>query len=429
MNPTVFAFLLAATMLGSFAHSADSVRYRIEIGSVGNRDIDATLKATSDLQSLRGAAPVSPFGLIARARSDVDRLKTVLEGFGYYQSNVAIRIDGMLVDNPGLGDALTSLPSTSDARVSIGFTLGPLYRLGHIDIDSELPEQVESTLGLTSGQAAVALTVLAGGARLLNALQERGYAFARVDPPVAYEATDAPLLNVRFHVVAGAKVNIGEIHIEGLQRVHESLLRARLAVHTGDPYRPSVIEKGRRDLLGLGVFAQVTVQIGTAVDDSGGVPVTFKFRERLRHAIGLSAAYSSDLGGSGGITWTDRNVFGNAEQLSLAASLINLGGTDTTGVGYDTSVKLLLPDFGHPQQSLQFAVGAIKHSLWAYDQTALTSSVTLARKISSHWSISVGAAATEETIVQTTGEETVDVMVDNTLVPELVGVNTTYHYT
>jgi translocation and assembly module TamA len=429
MNQTVFAYLLAATTLGSFAHSAESVHYRIEIGSVGNRDMDVTLKTTSDLQSLRRAAPVSPFGLIARARGDVDRLKTVLEGFGYYQSTVTIRINGMPLDNPSLGEALTSLPQGGEARVAIGFNLGPLYHLGHIDIDGSLPDEVGSTLGLSTGQPAVALTVLAGGVRLLNALQERGYAFAQVDAPEAYEAADSPVLDVRFHVVAGAKVNVGQIHIEGLQRVHESLLRARLTVHTGDLYRPSVIEKSRRDLLGLGVFGQVTVQIGTAVDDTGGVPITFKFRERLRHAIGFSAAYSSDLGGSGGVTWTDRNVFGNAEQLSLAASLINLGGTDTTGVGYDTSAKLLLPDFGHRDQSLQFAIGAIKHSLWAYDQTALTGGVTLARKISSHWNVSVGATATEETIIQTTGEETITTMVDNMPVPEVVGVDTTYHYT
>ena len=405
MKPTAFALVFAVTALGSFAHAADPQPYKVDIASVGDGVMDATLKTTSDLQSLRGSAPVSPFGLIARARSDVDRLKTAVESFGYYQSTVTIKINGMMISNPALADALNSLPKGSDAQVSIGFSLGPLYHLGRIDIDGELPEGVRDSLGLTTGEPAVAATVLSGGAHLLNALQERGYAFAQVDAPVAYEAADTPILDVRFHVVAGAKVKIGEIRIEGLQRVHESLLRARLMLHTGDPYSPSAIERARHDLLSLGVFGQVSVQLGTAADESGGVPVTFKFRERLRHAIGLSAAYSSDLGGSGGVTWTDRNVFGNAEQLSFAASVINLGGSDTTGVGYDTSVKYLMPDFGHRDQSLQFAVGAIKQSLQAYDQTALTTSVTLARKISSQWSVSIGGATTEEKITQITSEE------------------------
>jgi translocation and assembly module TamA len=400
MTQSVVALLIAVAAFGSLAHAADPQPYRVEIASVGNGDMDATLKSTSDLMSLRGPAPVSPFGLIARARSDVDRLATALESFGYYQCKVAIKINDMMVSNPVLGDALSALPKGQDARVAISFTLGPLYHLRRIDIDGDLPDEVRSTLGLTGGEPAVASAVLAGGARLLNALQERGYAFAKVDPPVAYEAADAPVLDLRFQVVVGPKANIGEIRIEGLQRVHESLVRGRLTLHTGDPYSPSAIERARHDLLLLGVFNQVSLDIGTAVDESGGVPITFKMRERLRHGVSVSAAYSSDLGGSGGVTWTDRNVFGNAEQLSLAARVINLGGSSTTGVGYDTSAKYLMPDIGRRDQSLQFAVGALKQSLQAYDQTARTSGVTLTRKISSIWSVSVGGATSDERIIQ-----------------------------
>jgi translocation and assembly module TamA len=400
MTQSVLALMFAVTAFGSLAHAADPQPYRVEIASVGNSEMDATLKATSDLQSLRGTAPVSPFGLIARARSDVDRLTTTLEGFGYYQCRIAIKINGMMVNNPGLGDALSALPKGTDARVAVSFTLGPLYHLGRIDIDGDLPDGVRNTLGLTTGAPAVASTVLAGGSRLLTELQEQGYAFAKVDPPVAFEAADAPVLDLRFHVVAGSQVNIGEIRFEGLQRMHEPLLRARLLLHTGDRYSASAIERARRDLLGLGVFNQVSLQIGTAVDDSGGVPITFKIRERLRHGIAVSAAYSSDLGGSGGVTWTDRNVFGNAEQLIIAAKVINLGGSDTTGAGYDTSAKYVIPDFGHRDQSLQFAVGAINQSLQAYDQTARTTGVTLSRKLSSVWSVSVGGASADEKIIQ-----------------------------
>jgi translocation and assembly module TamA len=400
MTQTVFALLFAVTVFGSVAHAADPQPYRVEIASVGNSEMDATLKSTSDLSSLRGTAPVSPFGLIARARSDVDRLTTALESFGYYQCRVSIKINDMMVSNPGLGDALSALPKGRDARVAIGFTLGPLYHLRRIDIEGDLPDEERSTLGLTGGEPAVASTVLAASSRLLTALQERGYAFAKVDPPVADEAADEPVLDLHFHVVMGPKVNIGEIHIDGLQRVHESLLRARLMLHTGDPYSPSAIERARHDLLALGVFSQVSLDIGTAVDGSGGVPITFKMRERRRHGVSVSAAYSSDLGGSGGVTWTDRNAFGDAEQLSLAASVINLGGSSTTGVGYDTSAKYLMPDFGRRDQSLQFAVGALKQSLQAYSQTARTTSVTLTRKISRVWTISVGAQTADEQIIQ-----------------------------
>lgn len=364
--------------------------------------MDDTLEATSDLRSLRNSAPVSPFGLIARARSDMDRLTTALESFGYYQCAVVIKINGMSLKDPGLAAALSALPKDSDARVEIGFTLGPLYHLRRIDVDGELPGSVDArrTLGLTAGDAAVASTVLAARARLLGVLQEQGYAFAAVEPPVAYEAADAPVLDLGFRVSAGPKVNIGEIRFEGLRRVHESVVRKRLMLRTGDPYSPAAIERARNDLLGLGVFGQVSVRIGTAADSSGGVPITFEMRERKRHAAAVNAAYSSDLGGSGGIKWSDRNLFGNADQLNIAASVINLGGSDTTGVGYDTSAKYIKPDFGRRDQSLQFSVGAIKQSLQAYDQKALTGGVTLNRKLSSVWSASVGIVTAEEQINQ-----------------------------
>ena len=403
MKSTIFTcLLLSALWLASSARAADPQAYQVDLASVGNDDINQTLKATSDLLSLRTSAPVSPFGLIARARSDTDRLKTALESFGYYESHVTININGLPLTDPSLGEALTALPQGSSARVAVSFSLGTLYHLRRIDIDGEVPPPINAreTLGLSSGQPAVAATVLAGGAHLLSAMQEQGYAFAQVDAPVAYEAADAPVLDVSFHVVAGAKVRIGEIHVEGLQRVHESLVRRRLLLHSGEIYKPSAIEAARHDLLGMNVFSQVSVQVGSKADESGDVPITFKLRERLRHSINLSAAYSSDLGGSGGVTWTDRNVFGNAEQLSVTANLTNLGGSDTTGTGYDTGVKYVIPDFLHRDQSLQFAVTAIKQQLQAYDQTAQTASVTLSRKLSSVWTVSAGLSATDETILQ-----------------------------
>src|SRR6202020_787284 len=403
MKSTIFTcLLLSAFWLASSARAADPQAYQVELASVENDDINQTLKATSDLLSLRTSAPVSPFGLIARARSDTDRLKTALESFGYYESHVTININGLPLTDPSLGEALTALPQGSSARVAVSFSLGTLYHLRRIDIDGEVPPPINArdTLGLTTGQPAVAASVLAGGARLLSALQEQGYAFAQVDPPIAYEAADAPVLDLSFHVSAGSKVRIGEIHVQGLQRVHESLVRRRMLLHRGDLYKPSAIEAARRDLLGMNVFGQVSVEGGSKADESGGVPITFKLRERLRHAINVLAAYSSDLGGSGGVTWTDRNVFGNAEQLSVAANLTNLGGSDTTGTGYDTSVKYLIPDFLHRDQSLQFAVSAIKQQLQAYDQTAQTASVTLSRKLSSVWTVSAGLSATDETILQ-----------------------------
>jgi translocation and assembly module TamA len=388
--------ILATTAL----YAADPQPYRVDLESTGNSEMNATLKATSDLLTLRKSAPVGPFGLIGRARSDLDRLKTVLESYGYYQSYVGITIDGLALDDPTLGEELTAKSAKDDARVKVTFTLGEIYHLRRVDIDGELPKSVESTLALQSGAPAVASQVLAAGERLQTALEDEGYAFAKVDPPIAHEDPPNRVLDVSFHVVTGARVNIGEIRIRGLQRTHESFVRRRLLVHTGEQYGASKVEKARKDLLALGVFTSVTVQVGTTANSAGEVPITFRVRERLLHAVSLSAAYSTDLGGSSGVTWTDRNMSGKADQLTLGASVLNLGGSASTGVGYDLTAKYLLPEFGHRNQSLQLAVQAINQSLQAYDQKAITFGATLTRKLSSIWTVNVGVTAEVERIGQ-----------------------------
>ena len=392
--------LILLTGVVSLARAADPQPYRVELAPTGNGSLDSTLKSTSQLAALRTSAPVDPFGLIARAKSDVGRLHTVLESFGYYESSVSITINGLALDAPQLGDVLTALPKGNDAQCRVSFNLGPLFHLGSIQIEGAVPDSARGSLQLTSGAPAIANDVLAGGARLLTSLENQGYAFAKVDPPAALEDPSQHVLNLTFHVETGPNVQIGDIQFEGLKRVHERLVRRRLLLHTGERYSALAVEQARKDLLTLGVFATVNVRLGDAPDPQGRVPVTFHMEERPRHAVSLSAAYSSDLGGSAGVTWSDRNFRGNAEQLNLSASVINLGGTASTGIGYDTSAKYIIPEFAHRDQSIQFALGAIKQSLQAYQQEAVTSGVTLSRKLSSVWTASLGVSAVRERITQ-----------------------------
>jgi len=154
--------------------AADPQSYRVDIASTGNSAMDATMQATSDLVSLRSSAPVSPLGLIARARADTDRLRSVLESNGYYQSSIAVQINGMALNDPALVDTLTALPKNRDARVAVAFELGPLYHLGRIIVDGELPPAAEGALQLKPGAPAVAASVLSAGAHLLSVLEDHG---------------------------------------------------------------------------------------------------------------------------------------------------------------------------------------------------------------------------------------------------------------
>jgi translocation and assembly module TamA len=400
-NRSGVLLLIAVLLYGACAYAADPQPYKVDMASTGDSTLNSTLKATSELESLRKTAPVGPFGLIGRARGDLERLKTVLDSFGYYQSYVEIRIDGLPLDDPGLGEELTSKSKDQEAEVKITFSIGPQYHLRKIEIDGEVPPEAQKALGLESGAPAIAADVLAAGDRLLNALEDQGYAFAKVDPPVAYEDPPNRVLDVKFHAVPGQRVQIGAIQIRGLKDMKEEFVRKRLLLHTGEQFGASRIEAARKDLLALGTFSSVSVRVADQPDSEGRVPIAFNTRERLQHAVSFNGAYSSDLGGSTGVTWTKRNVSGKADSLTLAAEAINLGGgTAANGIGYDVSGKYLIPDWKLRNQSLQTSVGAIRQYLDAYDQSAVTGGVTINRKLSSIWSVSAGLNIEKERITQ-----------------------------
>ncbi len=402
-SPVAFLLLAAIASFGtSTLHAADPQSYAVTIAPTGDDALDTTLKESSQLESLRSTAPVGPFALIGRAQQDIDRLQTVLRSFGYYQGRVSISVDGLPLDDPGLASAIEALPKETAAAVAVSVDTGPLYHLGKLTIEGDIPDGLRGSIGIAPGDPAVAADVLKGQERLLTALQEDGYALATVSAPVAYEDPSARVLDVTFTAHAGPRVSLGEIALHGLHDVNESLVRARLLVRTGDRYSPSKIEKARQDLLSLGVFSGVTVRAGNELDGLGRIPIAFDVQERLRHAVGFNAAYSTDLGGSLGATWSHRNLFGNAEQLNLAASVTGLGGTATTGPGYNVTAQFIKPDFQVRDQSLELNLAALKQDLDAYDQDAIIAGAAVSRKFSDVWSLSAGITGIQETIVQET---------------------------
>jgi len=382
------------------AQAANPQPYAVTIVTTGNSGLDDALHGASQLQSLREKAPVGPVALITRAREDTGRFQTVLESFGYYQGKASITIDGHPLDDSALAETLSALPTDKSIEVKVTVSKGPQFHLGRVTVDGVVPADARAKFGLASGQPAFAADVLAAGTRLLTAMQEDGYAFATVSAPDVIEHVDQHTLDVTFKAVEGRRVNIGQIDFSGLKAVNESFVRRRLLVHPGQLYQPSKIDAARQDLASVGVFSGVSVHAGTTVAPNGTVPITYDFQERPKYAVGVTGAYSTDLGASVTTTWSDRNVFGNAEQLNLSAAATGLGGTAVEGLGYDLSAQFLKPDFLRRDQTLEFNLADLKQHLQAYNQQAVTAGTALHRKFGPMWDGSVGLSAEHETIAQ-----------------------------
>ena len=392
--------LSAILAFGDGNSQAADTQYDLTIAPTDHPALDQALKDASQLQSLKEKAPVGPFALILRAKGDADRFDTVLRSFGYYDGRVVIDIDDRPLDDPALAQTLSALPADKSVAVKATVQTGPLYHLGHIAIVGQVPPDAAAKLGLIEGQPAVASDVLGAGARLLTAMREDGYALATVGSPDATEDPQHHTIDVTFKAAEGRRAVIGAIDFTGLSTVDEGFVRRRLLVHPGQLYQPSKIDAAREDLAGIGVFSNVSVNAATSIAPDGSIPLTYSFQERPSHAVGITGAYSTDLGTSLTATWSDRNLFGNAEQLNLSAAGTGLGGSAVKGLGYNLNAQFLKPDFLQRDQTLEFDAGALKQDLQAYNQQGVSVGAALRRKLSPLWTISVGLTAEQETIAQ-----------------------------
>jgi translocation and assembly module TamA len=394
------AAVIAAIILTSQARAADPLPYTVTIAPTGNPTLDHALTGSAQLVALRTRAPAGPFAIVSRARQDIPRLQTALDSFGFYAARITITIAGHTLDDPALPTTLAAAPAKPATPIAIRIDKGPEFHLRHVALTGAVPAQARAAFTLRPGQPAIAATILGAGGAVLTALREDGYAFAQVAPPDAVLIPSQSALDVTFHATPGPRVDLGPITLAHLGRVHPAFIRRRLLIHQGQLYQPSKIEAARQDLLGIGVFAGVTVRAAPAPNPAGQLPITLDFAPRKRYAVTFNIAYSTDLGGSAGVSWTDRDLFGNAEQLKLAAALTGAGGTSVTGLGYDVTAALIKPDFLRRDQQIEFDLAAIKQDLVAYTQTAFTAGTTITRKLSRDWSLSAGLTAEQEQIIQ-----------------------------
>ncbi len=172
-------------------------------------------------------------------------------------------------------------------------------------------------------------------------------------------------------------------------------------MHPGEPYNPAAIERARQDLAAAGIFSAVNATIPTRLAADGTIPLNFTVTERPRHAVSVTAAYSTDLGPTAGATFTYRNVFGNAETLTLGAALTEAEtGAEVRGIGYNLNATFVQPDWQRRGQTLTSNVGYVKENLYAYSRKAELAGVTLSRTLSDRWSASIGLTGVAERVTQ-----------------------------
>lgn len=294
-------------------------------------------------------------------------------------------------------DVTTELLWSDDReRVEVVFRVeeGEPVRLATFSLD--LPDTLDGEpldrealldgLALREGERFGAVAYHEAKRELLARLAGRHHPAARLEggaevDPVALTA------RVAWTLDPGPRVHFGEVTVQGLADVDESLVRRELTFARGDAFSASALDESQARIFGLGLFRSVSLITrpppatdDNDTDDTGEAswPVEVRVEERKPRSVRVSLGYGTEELVRGALGWQHRNFHGQARQLDL-----KLQGS---ALGVAASGKLAQPRFLDEKTSLEVGASAAYDLLPSYDAVRVGAHASLLRPLGPIWS-------------------------------------------
>jgi outer membrane protein assembly factor BamA len=228
---------------------------------------------------------------------------------------------GLPLSPQPLDPALTCIPDPAHGvecapRVAlvIPVKLGPrttLWDVAFAGVKSVSEEQLAMAADLSLGEPGNAAKLDDARRRIIDWYKERGYAYA--DAKYALEPSpDNTRARVRFDVIEGDQVIVRDVVVRGLGQMSESVVRRRIAIEPGEPYRTSDVRRTQERVATLGVFSSVTVGLSDPYVPGPSKTVIVDVVERVPQYIEVQPGFSTGEGARGAIEYGHRDLLGYA---------------------------------------------------------------------------------------------------------------------
>ena len=222
--------------------------------------------------------------------------------------------------------------SSRDVFVTFRIHEGEPVRVTRLEIvGAERLLDVEATkrdLPLQLGDPFNRFLLLASADTVAARLKNRGYPYAEVLRNFDSDAGQRRA-EVTLEVVPGPRMWIGDVAIQGVDKIDTSTVRRMLTVTPGVLYRQRDLFQSQRDLYGMDVFRSVSVVLVDSlppVDPTDTtVVVLVRVVEGAQHRVRFGAGYGSlDCIRTQG-AWSAHDFLGGARVLTLSARVSRLG--------------------------------------------------------------------------------------------------------
>lgn len=278
-----FLAVIILVLVPSFAYSADdSIVQVTSVGVTGNEHI-----ATEYILNVVDTKP----GMIMSRdmiRSDIDAIYNQ----GYFSF-----ADAEMKEEGGGTSVIFSVRENPIIE-SITFTGNSLYT------SEQLMKEVLSQEGTTFNRNFFRNDL----DRIQEKYHKDGYVMVRV--------SDVQVEGGNIYVTI-LEPKVGDVIIQGNTKTKTYVIRREIKLQQGDVFNVTHFRHQLGKLQGLGYFEDVNVAFDVPENQDGLVDLIITVKEKRTASIGLNLAYGSESGISGGLTYSDTNMFGRGIKFEI----------------------------------------------------------------------------------------------------------------
>lgn len=343
-----------------------------------------------DLSSLRkkGGGAESRAEISQSARADRQLLLDILNGQGFFDADVQVKID-------------TSANEDGPVNVVLTVLSGRRYYLGQIAFAAptvQPPDLISRNFAPQTGDAIVADVILAAEAKLSVELPQNGYPFANVGQRDILLDSGSGMGDYTLPVDPGVRSYFGQLRTEGVATFdagHVAILRR---FETGDLYDSRKVDDLRAALIATGLLSTVSVEAipgeGAAPDGTPYADLLVRQEAAPPRSLAASAGYGTGQGFRAEGSWTHRNLFPPEGALRVTSLL----GTQEQAA----SVAFDRANAGRRDRNIEISLSALHSNYDAFEAytgrlavtTALVSTPIWQKKFT--WSIGAEILGTSE---------------------------------
>jgi len=339
---------VSAVLAGGEALAAER---QAQVQGVQDRTLRAEIERAITQEK---APPESRVEARRRARTAADSATALLRSEGYYDYDVEPDIVGE-GDHPQPIVKIDPGPRSRVSAATIEWTGAPP--------PPDIVAAAEKALALPSGSPGRAADVIAAEGRALAAVQQRGYADAKVESRAVVVDHADHTLKPTYRIAAGALVRLDGLKVNSKGRTRRAWLNQLVPWKSGQTYDPKTVAELERRLLDTQVYDSVTVALAPQPNADGLRPVQVDLADRSRNTFSASAGYSSTEGGDLDLKLSQYNRFGVGDTLTYEA---RYGAIDSK-----LGVEWALPHFWRPGQTLTTDADFFQTVTNAYRETGV----------------------------------------------------------